>query len=319
MGQLALIWNGASLATKRGLVLAGALRRPATATGATPRVTSAPRGTPLRSAREEWTIAVRESLFILNPIYFFFRHDWKGAAQKTIGALLIFGLVLVMGETAELVMAGFSHFGLGQSLSSTLMAYFAGWTATIPAHATWNYLIERVNLSLKDRGIRFQFPRLTVPSVSGKSQIDLMADAFLATYQRWQKDELTDEDLKVEILKLVERSNLPSQVIQIINRVALKDVDQLIDIFRSPQSFLVVANQSVDYAVQHLESFEEGRVSFDEFTEAFESASTNISYPLIQDTRDLNPGTGGISFIYGGKVIGPESILKLEKKKDGRK
>lgn len=318
--QLSRLWTGAALATTRALSLARSIRLPSFVGGTTPTVASpVSAGPSLLSWREEWAIAVRESLLILNPVFFFFRHDWKGGAQKTIGALLIFGLVLVMGETAELVMSGFAHFGLGQSGYATLMAYFIGWSATIPAHQLWNFSVERVNRSLLNLGFRFQFPRLTVKQVSDQTQIDQMAELIIEAFNKYQKDELTEEQLQEYLLKILDTSDLPDRVKEVIRGIGLSDGDKLIDIFRSPKSFLGVAHRSEAYSLRQLEHFQTGQLTFDEYLEAFDSALNGLDFPLIQDTQDLNPGTGGISFIYGGKVEGEEAILKWDKNRDGLK
>ena len=116
--------------------------------------------------KEEWKIAWREKFDFLSPIHFFAWHtQWKGM-QNVIGALLILGLWVIMGETAGYVLDLLSKIELpffgNESLLNFAAAILAGWSATLPSHVAWNLFATKANRILAQNGFTFRLPRLTI-------------------------------------------------------------------------------------------------------------------------------------------------------------
>lgn len=126
------------------------------------RVGSALRVSPLA---REWGVAWRESYGFLRPLAFFRAHTSWTAANRWVGALLIVGLWGVFGETAAGVFQwATAIFSLEGSAQGAIFAagVLVGWAVTMPLHAGWNLLAERVNAVLARRAGVFRLPRLTI-------------------------------------------------------------------------------------------------------------------------------------------------------------
>jgi serine/threonine protein phosphatase PrpC len=124
-------------------------------------------GPPTRAGplAREWGVAWRESFGFLRPLVFFRAHATWNKAERWVGALLIVGLWGVFGETAMalsqwvLQVPGVAGVGPVAALAAGVTV---GWAATVPLHAGWNLLADRVNAVLASRGGLFRLPRLTI-------------------------------------------------------------------------------------------------------------------------------------------------------------
>lgn len=123
-------------------------------------VVAAPSATNL--LMKEWGVAWRESFGFLRPLAFHRAHSTWTGAQRALGALLIAGMWVVMGETAS-VFLDWAQRSWGAPLVPSLALGLAlGWVVTIPLHAGWNLAVEGVNDVLARRGVSTQLPRLSV-------------------------------------------------------------------------------------------------------------------------------------------------------------
>lgn len=177
----------------------------------------------------EWAVAWRESFGFLRPVAFFRAHaTWTGA-ERWVGALLIVGLWGVFGETAATIFqwAGQVSGIAGAAPLGALAAGLAvGWAVTVPLHAGWNLLADRVNAVLVSRGGAFRLPRLTVH--------EDMTHEFEAI-------ETNLQTLKNSLTYLEKQKGNPSIRLQVVE-LYLQTIDRLTRLMVDMEKYLPKAN-----------------------------------------------------------------------------
>lgn len=190
------------------------------------RVGSAPRVSPLV---REWGVAWRESFGFLRPLNFFRAHATWTPAERWVGALLIVGLWGVFGETAVGVFQWTTAiFSLeGGALGAVFAAgVVVGWAVTVPLHAGWNLLAERVNAALARREVVFRLPRLTIQ--------DEMSNEFEAI-------EANLQTLRNGLIYLEKQKGNPSVRLQVVE-LYLQTIDRLTRLMADMEKYLPKQN-----------------------------------------------------------------------------
>lgn len=177
----------------------------------------------------EWAVAWRESFGFLRPVAFFRAHATWTAAERWVGALLIVGLWGVFGETAATIFqwAGQVSNVAGAAPWGALAAgVTVGWAVTVPLHAGWNLLADRVNAVLASRGGAFRLPRLTVH--------EDMTHEFEAIESNLQT-------LKNSLTYLEKEKGNPSIRLQVVE-LYLQTIDRLTRLMADMEKYLPKAN-----------------------------------------------------------------------------